>query len=63
MNQTAIRQKLLTLQAQLEAVRTVVERRPDFSVDETNWKRVRTAAKQIRKTLYRERYGKRQRLP
>lgn len=58
MNQTAIRQKILTLQAQLEAVKAATEKRPDFSIDEINWKRIRPAVKRIRKRLYRERYGK-----
>ena len=59
MTQTQIKGKILNLEAQLESLKKVLTRKPDFVIDEENWNKIRGEAKKIRKTLYRKSYGKR----
>ncbi len=58
MNSTAVKTKLLHLQAQLDLMRKTVTQRPDFSVDEAIWKKIRPEAKKARRNIWRGLYGK-----
>ena len=51
--------KIRDIEMELEGVKRIVKVRPDFAVDEKNWKKLQPAVKKIRRALYREQYGKR----
>ena len=59
MTQTVLREKILGLQAEMESIKRAITKRPGFTIDEENWRRIRTEAKKIRKKLYKTAYGKR----
>lgn len=59
MTQTALRDKVLNIQAELEVVKKALQKEPDFSIDEANWQKIKPEAKKTRKLLYRKFYGKR----
>lgn len=58
MTKTEIRDRVLNLQAQVGMLMKAVVERPNFDVDEENWKKVRVAVKKIRKAIYQKSYGK-----
>lgn len=58
MTNTALKEKILHLQAEVGLLMKVFEERPDFAVDEKNWEKVKPVAKKARKAVYREVYGK-----
>lgn len=58
MTSTALKEKILHLQAEVGLLMKVFEECPDFAVDEANWKKVKPAVKKARKAVYREVYGK-----
>ena len=59
MTQATLRKKILSLEAEVELLKKVIVQEPDFSIDEVNWKKVRSAAKAARKKLYQRQYVKR----
>ena len=57
MTKTAVKEKLNSLEAEIQILRTAVTERPDFDIDEINWKRVKPALKKARAQTYKEVYG------
>lgn len=58
MNRTAIKEKFLNIEAELEFLKKALLKEPDFEVDEKNWRLVGNDMKKIREKIYRRRYGK-----
>ena len=52
------KEKVLRLEAQVKSMKVSLERRPDFSVDDRIWAKVRPVVKSTRRTLFKELYGK-----
>lgn len=53
-----VQEKILELEQELILVKQMVTQRPNFDIDEQNWKKLKSTTKSIRQTLYQERYGK-----
>lgn len=58
MNRIALRKKVSDIEAELEVLKVKLERKPDFGIDEKNWKKLRPAVRKTRKELYQKLYGK-----
>lgn len=58
MTKTEIKDKVLNLQAQVGVLMRAVAERPNFDIDEENWKKVKSVAKKTRKAVYHKNYGK-----
>lgn len=56
MTKTAIKDKVLNVQAQLDIIMKALGDRPDFAVDEKNWKKLEVSAKDLRKAVYQKVY-------
>ena len=48
MTQATVKEKIQNLEAEIGMLKTAVSRRPDFAVDETNWRKVKSAVKKAR---------------
>lgn len=57
MNKIAVKKKLNNLEAEIQILRTAVNERPDFDIDEANWKKIKLALKKARAQTYKEVYG------
>jgi len=57
MTKTTVTQKLNTIEAEIQMLRTALQKRPDFAVDEVNWKQIKPALKAARKVVSKEVYG------
>ncbi len=60
MTNAVIQKRLSKLEAEVKKLRAVVERRPNFSIDDKNWNMMRPTLKKVRTQIYRDRYGKQQ---
>ena len=58
MTKSAIKEKVLNIEAELEVVKKAIDSGPDFSMDEKIWKTVKPAVKKAGKKLYAREYGK-----
>lgn len=58
MNQAIIKDKIISLEAELQYLRQAFSREPDFFVDGKNWRKIRLEVKGVRKKLYKRQYGK-----
>jgi len=58
MTKTAIKERVLNLKAQIGIIMKAIEERPDFDIDQENWRKVRAIAKKTRKAVYKKSYGK-----
>ncbi len=58
MNRIALSKKISDLDTELRGLKTKLEEKPDFDVDEKNWQKVRSESKKVRKELYRKLYDK-----
>lgn len=59
MRNTTTQERIRKIEMELESVKRLVRGRPDFAVDEKNWKKVGKNVKKERKGLYRAAYGAR----
>ena len=55
--------KILAIEAALEALKRFVIRAPDAPIDAKNWAQVKDAGKRSRKATFRKAYGKTEGLP
>ena len=53
-----VREKIQTIEGEIEVLKRLVVREPDFEIDEKNWQKIAPEAKKIRRELYRKTYGK-----
>lgn len=58
MNRVALTKKISNIEAELEILKTKLVKKPDFDVDEKNWKKLKLASSKARKELYQKLYGK-----
>lgn len=58
MNRVALIKKISDIEAELEVLKIKLVKKPDFDIDEKNWKKVKPASRKIRKELYQKLYGK-----
>ena len=49
--------KILTIEAELDLLKRAYAKKPNFTVDEMNWKKVKQIVRKIRKKLFAEVYG------
>ena len=57
MTKTAIKNKILDLQVQLNFLLNAVRERPDFDIDEKNWLELKKSSQKTKKKLYQKFYG------
>ena len=57
MTQATVKEKIQNLEAEIGMLKTAVSRRPDFAVDETNWRKVKSAVKKARAEVSKEMYA------
>lgn len=57
MNKLAVKEKINILEAEIRLLKNAVTSRPDFDVDEDNWKRLKPDSKKIRAKLFKSRYA------
>ena len=57
MNKIAVKQKIQNLEAEIKLLKNAVSQRPDFEIDELNWKKIKPALKKARAQTYKEVYG------
>ena len=53
----AIQRRLAKLEAEIKLMRRAGIKRPDLSIDQKSWKKMRSTVKKIRAQLYKERYA------
>lgn len=58
MNQTAIEKKIFNIQSELDFLKKFFIKKPDFDIDEKNWRKVNLEVKRTRKKIYQKFYGK-----
>jgi len=56
MTNATIQKRLIKLEAEMNMLKRTMPR-PDLSVDEKNWRKVKNTVKKIRGKLYKERYA------
>lgn len=59
MTNATLVKKVRDIEIELEGVKRVLKREPNFAVDEKNWQKIQPIVRKIRRKLYREQYGKR----
>ncbi len=52
-----MRERVQALEAEVRLLKTAVSQRPDFSVDDKNWQKVKPSSRKIRAKLYKARYA------
>jgi len=57
MENTAIKRKLNSLEAEVKVLRMATRRPVDFPIDEANWQRLKSTSKRIRAKLFKQRYA------
>lgn len=57
MTNAVIQKRLFKIEAEIKLIKRAVSKRPDFSIDEKNWQKVKTTVKKVRSKLYKERYA------
>ena len=57
MNKIAVKQKIKNLEAEIKLLKNAVSQRPNFEIDELNWKKIKPAAKKARAQVAKEIYG------
>ena len=57
MNNLAVSQKLNRMEVEIKILKLAVSQRPDFEIDEINWKKIKPALKKARAQTYKEVYG------
>lgn len=59
MTNAVIQKKIRNLEAEIMLLKKSVYKRPDFSIDDRNWEKVKPYMKKIRAQVAKETYGKR----
>jgi hypothetical protein len=57
MRNTLFKEKIFQLQKELDFLKQVLIKEPNFKIDEETWKKVKSEIKKTRKKLYRKIYG------
>ena len=57
MTNAVVQKRLDRLEAEIKLIRRAQNKRPDLSIDEKNWRRMRSTVKKVRARLYKERYA------
>jgi len=57
MTNATIQNKIRNIEAELSYIKSVVIDKPDFSVDEKNWKKTKPDLKKVRTKLFKRVYG------
>jgi hypothetical protein len=58
MTKTAVKEKLSKMEAEIRLLKKAVAERPNFDIDEINWKKIKPIAKTARAKMYKKYYGK-----
>jgi hypothetical protein len=57
MQNTVIKRKLNTLEAEVKVLRMALRRPVDLGIDVANWNQLKATSKRIRRKLFKQRYG------
>lgn len=57
MTNAVIQNKIKNIEAELSYIKSVVIYKPDFNVDEKNWKKIKPDLKKVRTKLFKKAYG------
>lgn len=57
MTNTAVKNKIVSLEAQIQLLKQAVSKQPDFDIDEINWRKIKPFVKKERARLYKRLYG------
>jgi len=57
MDQTTVKEKIQSLEAEIKLLKTAVSGRPDFAIDEINWRKIKPAVKKARAEVSKEMYA------
>ena len=57
MDKVAVKEKLKVMEAEIQILKAAVTERPNFEIDEINWKKIKPALKKARTETHREVYG------
>ena len=57
MTTTAVQEKLKTIEAQIKILKIAVTKRPNFDIDEMNWKKIKPVLKKARSQVSKKVYG------
>ena len=57
MTQATVKEKIQNLEAEIGMLKTAVSRRPDFAIDEVNWRKIKPAVKKARAEVSKEMYA------
>ncbi|HEY4517022.1 MAG TPA: hypothetical protein VJG64_03690 [Candidatus Paceibacterota bacterium] len=56
MTKTVVQNRVRALEAEVRVLKAAVLEKPDLSIDEKNWQKVKGTSKKIRAKLYKARY-------
>ncbi len=57
MDQATVKEKIQNLEAEIKILKTAVAKRPDFAIDDSNWRKIKPAVKKARTEIAKEIYG------
>lgn len=57
MTNAAIQKRLARIEAEIKLIKQTTTKRPDLSIDDKNWKKMKGTVKKVRAQLYKERYA------
>lgn len=57
MTSVALQKRIAKLEAELKLIKLANKKPVDFSIDEKNWRKMRSTVKKVRAQLYKERYA------
>jgi len=57
MNKIAVNNRIMNLEAELDLLKKAIAGKPDFDIDEENWKKTKPVVKKTRAKIYKKAYG------
>jgi len=57
MQNTTLKRKLNSLEAEVKVLRMALRHPVDFAIDEANWQRLKPTSKRVRRKLFKQRYA------
>ena len=57
MEKKKVKGKIQSLEAEIQILKSAISKRPDFAIDESNWRKIKPAVKKARAEIAKEMYG------
>lgn len=57
MTNTMIREKIRNLETEIMFLRSAIIEKPDFDIDETNWKKIKPDLKKVKAKIFKQVYA------